>query len=69
MPSRHPLPIFPPAGTHVRIWLESWWVEGIPVERTALAWTAGDPVQDGETWKIPVVGHGLVPAGRVREVR
>ena len=71
MPSRQPLPgLMPARGERVRVVTEFVRLDrDTRAEVTALAFVAGDPVQDAElNWHIPTVGHGNIPAGLVKRI-
>ena len=71
MPSRQPLPgLMPSRGERVRVVFGTVRLDAdTAMERTALDFVAGDPVQDAElNWHIPTVGHGNIPAGLVKRI-
>lgn len=68
MPSRQPLPGVLPSverGDRVRVTIGAVRVDGVTCPRTALGFALGAPEFDGETWRVRVVGYGMVPANRV----
>ena len=71
MPSRQPLPgLMPARGERVRVVTEFVRLDrDTRAEVTALAFVAGEPVQDADgNWLLPVVGHGNVKAGMVKRI-
>lgn len=70
MPSRQPLPGVLPAverGDRVRVVIGAVKVDGVKCARTALGLARGGPEFDGEVWRVPVVGYGMVPATSVEK--
>ena len=71
MNARQPLPgLMPSRGERVRVVMGMVQLDAdMTMERTALAFVAGEPVQsDAGDWLVPVVGHGNVPAGMVKRI-
>ena len=71
MLSMQPFPgLMPSKGDRVRVVVGTISLDSeTSMERTEMAFVAGDPqVDDEKRWFVPVAGHGLMPAGLVKRI-